>query len=64
MKSIKEYDYEYCHSIQCKHLTDDETCSKGLDPDNCEERAYEEAKDDKYYWDIQQEREKREAELE
>lgn len=64
MKSAKEYNYEYCQNIECEHLTDDETCSEGLDPDNCAEKALAIAEDRKYYDDIQEEREKREAELE
>jgi len=51
--------YSYCHSIECEHLTDDETCSEGLDPDWCAEKDYEEAEDRAYYWEIQKEREKR-----
>ena len=64
MKPAKEHDYEYCQHIECRYLTDDETCSRERDPIECAGKALTIAEDDKYYWDIQKEREKREAELE
>jgi len=51
--------YSYCHDIECEHLTDDEICSKGLDPNQCLEKDYEKAVDRAYYWKIQNEREKK-----